>query len=48
MIINPKPNLGETIELKDGTKYMVMPNGEFRRMSPRAYQIRKNNKKQIK
>lgn len=48
MIITSKPNLGETIELKDGTKYMVMPNGEFRRMSPRAYQIRKNNKKQIK
>jgi hypothetical protein len=48
MIITSKPNLGETIELKDGTKYMTMPNGELRRMSPRAYQIRKTNKKKIK
>lgn len=45
MIITPKPNLGETIELKDGTKYMMMPNGELRRMSPKASQIRKNLKK---
>jgi len=41
-------NIGETLEFKDGTKYVRMPNGELRRMSPRAYQIRKNNKKQIK
>jgi hypothetical protein len=42
------PNLGEQISFPDGTKYMRMPNGELRRMSPRAYQIRKNNKKQVK
>jgi hypothetical protein len=41
-------NLGETLEFKDGTKYMRMPNGELRRMSPKAAQIRKTNKKQIK
>lgn len=41
-------NLGEKIKFKDGTEYMRMPNGELRRMSPRAFQIRKNNKKQIK
>jgi len=41
-------NIGEKIKFKDGTEYMRMPNGELRRMSPRAYQIRKNNKKSIK
>ncbi len=48
MIFISKPNLGESIELKDGTKYMVMPNGELRRMSPKAFQIRKQSKKQVK
>ena len=38
-------NIGEKIKFKDGTEYMRMPNGELRRMSPRSYQIRKNNKK---
>jgi hypothetical protein len=37
-------NIGEKIKFKDGTEYMRMPNGELRRMSPRAYQIRKANK----
>jgi hypothetical protein len=41
-------NIGEKIKFKDGTEYMRMPNGELRRMSPRAYQIRKNNKKEVK
>jgi hypothetical protein len=41
-------NIGEKIKFKDGTEYTRMPNGELRRMSPKAYQIRKNNKKQIK
>jgi hypothetical protein len=41
-------SLGEKLKFKDGTEYMRMPNGELRRMSPKAYQIRKNNKKQIK
>jgi hypothetical protein len=41
-------NLGEKIKFKDGTEYMRMPNGELRRMSPRSYQIRKTNKKQVK
>jgi hypothetical protein len=41
-------NIGEKIKFKDGTEYMRMPNGELRRMSPRGYQIRKNNKKSIK
>jgi hypothetical protein len=41
-------NIGEKIKFKDGAEYMRMPNGELRRMSPRAYQIRKNNKKQVK
>jgi hypothetical protein len=41
-------DLGSTISLSDGTKYMRMPNGELRRMSPKASQIRKMNKKQIK
>jgi len=41
-------NVGEKLKFKDGTEYMRMPNGELRRMSPRAYQIRKNNKKQVK
>jgi len=40
--------IGEKLKFKDGTEYMRMPNGELRRMSPRAYQIRKNNKKQVK
>ncbi|WP_396275009.1 hypothetical protein [Hyphomonas sp.] len=41
-------NIGEKLKFKDGTEYMRMPNGELRRMSPRAYQIRKMNKKQVK
>ena len=41
-------NIGEKIKFKDGTEYIRMPNGELRRMSPRAYQIRKNNRKQVK
>jgi hypothetical protein len=41
-------NIGEKLKFKDGTEYIRMPNGELRRMSPRAYQIRKNNKKQVK
>jgi hypothetical protein len=41
-------DIGEKIKFKDGTEYLRMPNGELRRISPRAYQIRKNNKKQIK
>jgi hypothetical protein len=41
-------NIGEKIKFNDGTEYMRMPNGELRRMSPRAIQIRKNNKKQVK
>ncbi len=41
-------NLGETLQFSDGTKYMRMPNGELRRMSPKAFQIRKANKKKIK
>lgn len=38
-------NIGEKLKFKDGTEYMRMPNGELRRMSPRAFEIRKNNKK---
>jgi hypothetical protein len=41
-------NIGEKLKFKDGTEYMRMPNGELRRMSPKAYQIRKNNKKQVR
>lgn len=41
-------NIGEKLKFKDGTEYMRMPNGELRRMSPKSYQIRKNNKKQVK
>jgi hypothetical protein len=41
-------SIGEKLKFKDGTEYMRMPNGELRRMSPKAYQIRKNNKKQVK
>jgi hypothetical protein len=41
-------SVGEKFKFKDGTEYMRMPNGELRRMSPRAYQIRKNNKQQLK
>lgn len=40
--------IGEKIKFKDGTEYMRMPNGELRRMSPKAVQIRKMNKKQVK
>jgi hypothetical protein len=48
-IDKPTPaSLGEQISFLDGTKYMRMPNGELRRMSPRAYQIRKENKKKVK
>jgi len=43
--MNTVTNIGDKIKFKDGTEYMRMPNGELRRMSPRAYQIRKNNKK---
>ena len=46
-IVTPN-DLGATLSFSDGTKYLRMPNGELRRMSPRAYQIRKSNKKQIK
>lgn len=46
-LITPS-DLGDTIAFSDGTKYMRMPNGELRRMSPKAYQIRKTNKKQVK
>lgn len=45
---NITTNIGEKIKFKDGTEYMRMPNGELRRMSPKAVQIRKMNKKQIK
>ena len=41
-------NIGEKLKFKDGTEYMRMPNGELRRMSQRAFQIRKNNKNQVK
>lgn len=41
-------SLGEKLKFKDGTEYMRMPNGELRRMSPKAAQIRKMNKKQVK
>lgn len=41
-------NTGEKFKFNDGTKYMRMPNGELRRMSPRAFQIRKQNKKNKK
>jgi len=40
--------VGEQINLSDGTRYMRMANGELRRMSPKAYQIRKQNKKSKK
>jgi len=43
--MNDISNIGEKIKFKDGTEYMRMQNGELRRMSPRAFQIRKNNKK---
>jgi hypothetical protein len=38
-------NIGEKIKFKDGTEYMRMPNGELRRMSPKAYQIRQSEKR---
>jgi hypothetical protein len=41
-------NIGEKLQFKDGTIYMRMPNGELRRMSPRAFQIRKTQKNTIK
>jgi len=44
----PKEDIANQLEFLDGTKYIKMPNGELRRMSPRSYQIRKNNKKSIK
>jgi len=34
-------NIGETLQFADGTKYMRMPNGELRRMSPRAFKLEK-------
>lgn len=39
---------GEKFKFNDGTEYMRMPNGELRRMSPRAFQIRKENKRKKK
>lgn len=48
LIKKTSDNLGEILNFQDETKYMRMPNGELRRMSPRAFQIRKANKKQIK
>lgn len=44
----PKENTGNQLEYPDGTKYIKMPNGELRRISPRAYQIRKDNKNSLK
>lgn len=41
----PNLNIGEKIKHSDGTEYVRMPNGELRRMSPRAFQIRKIAKK---
>ena len=38
-------NIGEKLKFSDGTEYIRMPNGELRRMSPKASQIRKNKKK---
>jgi hypothetical protein len=46
--MNDASNIGEKLKFKDGTEYMRMPNGELRRMSPKAVQIRKMNKKQVK
>lgn len=42
-ILTPN-DMGTIIEFKDGTKYMRMPNGELRRMSPRPHKIRKSLK----
>lgn len=44
----PKEEVGNQLEFLDGTKYVKMPHGEIRRISPRAFEIRKNNKKSIK
>jgi hypothetical protein len=41
-------DIGEKLKFKDGTEYLRMPNGELRRMSPKASQIRKINKKNNK
>lgn len=38
-------NIGEKFKFQDGTEYMRMPNGELRRMSPKASQIRRSEKK---
>jgi hypothetical protein len=35
------PELGNKIIFKDKTEYFRMPNGELRRISPRAFEIRK-------
>lgn len=47
MKVHQKPLTGGIVQLKDGTKYMTMPNGELRRMSQRAYEIRKEAKKKV-
>jgi hypothetical protein len=38
-------NIGDKIKFKDGTEYMRMPNGELRRMSPKASEIRRSQKR---
>lgn len=38
-------NIGEKFKFNDGTEYARMPNGELRRMSPKASQIRRSEKK---
>jgi len=43
--MNQISNIGEKIKFKDGTEYMRMPNGELRRMSPKAYQIKQSEKR---
>jgi hypothetical protein len=42
--MNEITNTGEKLKFKDGTEYLRMPNGEFRRMSPKPHQIRKSQK----
>lgn len=38
-------NIGEKLKFNDGTEYVRMPNGELRRMSPKASQIRRSQKR---
>jgi hypothetical protein len=38
-------HIGQKIKFKDGTEYMRMPNGELRRMSPKACQLRQSEKR---